>query len=250
MNEMPVAKVVFPGETPNTTDNCHQASIRPGRAPVHGSPTRADPTGPTVALARPRRAFCHPKHPSPYGSSARPHDVAPRPRVTWAGRSHAQRRRSARAACGSGIPQHRPAGVYRALSACAPCRQPAAARCALNASLRCSPPRSERRTLTAVQCPCAMTRRRLKSDRYQFAILWYFSHQRCLYVGLQLYSTIDDVGLRFTVPVVNNFIPYHTGSILLYGGRMPLRYGTQPYLGLSPTTPSHAPLLLTPAARA
>jgi len=56
----------------------------------------------------------------------------------------------------------------------------------------------------------------LQSDRYQIAILWYFLHQHCLYVGLWPYCTVNNVGLQFTVWVVVNFLLYHTHSIQPY----------------------------------
>ena len=84
-----------------------------------------------------------------------------------------------------------------------------------------------------------MTRCCLKSDRYQFAILWYFSHQHCLYVGLQPYRTVYGHIDTHTVPLTMLvyslwyglwLISYHITPIVY--GHMPLQYGAQPYLSV------------------
>jgi len=76
----------------------------------------------------------------------------------------------------------------------------------------------------------------LKSDRYQISIRWYFSHQRCLYVGLRPYCTIYGRIDTRTVPSTMLVYGLRYGSWLIsyritpvVYGRMPLRYGAQPY---------------------
>jgi len=78
--------------------------------------------------------------------------------------------------------------------------------------------------------------RGLQSDRYQIAILWYFSHQHCLYVGLWPYCTVYSHIDTRTVPSMmlvyglwygSWLISYHITPVVY--SCMPLQYGAQPY---------------------